>query len=160
MKQDFTKNFIKGKIGEVIFDQMFRERDRYVVIPFGYENVLPEFCYYSKNHKHKDVIDNIRNAPDFAVVSKDREDIYLVEVKYRTNINIEEIIEVAKRIQDKWKKVWIFICTPNGFYLDKTTDIIKNRKINRMGNYWISEKTQEKYLKLLSDFIKTTKPMK
>jgi len=155
MQQDFAKNFIKGKIGEVIFDQMFRDQGKFVVIPFGYDRVIPEFSYYCKDKKNKEVIDNIRTAPDFALVSYDREEVFLVEVKYRTNLDIKEIVEVAKKIQEKWKMVWVFICTPDGFYFDETSKIIKKEKLTLMGEQWVSRELQEKYLKLLKDFIKS-----
>jgi len=38
---DFSRDLIKGRIAEVIFEQMFREQGQYTVIPFGYEQTVP-----------------------------------------------------------------------------------------------------------------------
>jgi hypothetical protein len=149
----FTKNFIKGKIGEIIFDQMFREEGRFTVIPFGYDRTLPELAQYAKEAKYQQVIDNIRSAPDFALVSKDKKQVFLVEVKYRTKIDIEELKRVAEKIQKKWYLVWMFVCTPEKFYFNKAKTIIEEEKLVSLGEQWICKKTQEKYLKLLNEFI-------
>jgi len=157
MQNDFSRNLIKGKVGEAIFDQMFREQGRFTVIPFGYDRIIPEISHYAREAEHKEVIDNIRSAPDFALVSHDRKQVYLVEVKYRSDFDksTEGLIEIAKKIQEKWIMVWIFVCTPNGFYFDKTSEIIKNRALAPMGEQWICKELQEKYLNLLKDFIKS-----
>ncbi len=155
MRQNFAKNFIKGRIGEVIFDQMFREEGDFVVIPFGYERMIPEFTQYASSSDHKEVIDNIRNAPDFALVSQDKKEVFLIEVKYRSNIYIEELVKTAEKIEERWKLVWMFICTPSGFYFNKTTSIIKEKRITRLEENMISIERQEKYLKLLNEFIKS-----
>lgn len=155
MKQDFTKNFIKGKIAEIIFDQMFRENGRFTVIPFGYERTLPEFAQYAKEAEYQRVIDNIRSAPDFALVSKDKKQVFLVEVKYRTKIDMEELKKVAQKIEDRWQLVWMFVCTPEGFYFNRTSVIIEEGRLIPLSSSWISEETQKKYLKLLNNFIKS-----
>ncbi len=157
MQQDFAKNLIKGKIGEAIFDQMFREQGRFTVIPFGYDRIIPEVAQYAKEAKYQQVIDNIRSAPDFALVSHDKEQVFLVEVKYRTDLeqSMEGLIKTARKIQEKWQLVWVFVCTPQGFYFDRTSEIIENEKLSPMGEQWIAQELQEKYLKLITDFIRT-----
>lgn len=154
MQKDFAKNFIKGKIGEIVFDQMFREEGKFVVIPFGYERVIPELTQYAHGAEHQEVIDNIRSAPDFALVSQDKKEVFLIEVKYRSKISMEELRETASKIEKRWKLVWMFICTPEGFYFGKTADIIKNGRITPLEETWISKERQEKYLKLLNSFIR------
>ncbi|MDD5606536.1 MAG: hypothetical protein PHN37_01585 [Candidatus Pacebacteria bacterium] len=154
MQKDFTKNFIKGKIGEIIFDQMFKEEGSFIVIPFGYERMIPELAQYASEADYQEVIDNIRSAPDFALVSQNRKEVFLIEVKYRSRVNIEELKKTANKIQKRWKLIWMFICTPSGFYFNKTTDLIKNEKLTPLGENWICQEEQEKYLKLLNNFIK------
>ena len=34
------RNFIKGKIGELVFEEMFRKAGKFTVLPFGYEKNL------------------------------------------------------------------------------------------------------------------------
>jgi hypothetical protein len=158
MNNDFARNLIKGKIGEAIFDQMFREQGNFTVIPFGYDRIIPEVAQYARKAKYKKVIDNIRSAPDFALVSHNKEQVFLVEVKYRTDLNqsMDNLIKIASKIQDKWQLVWMFVCTPEGFYFDRTSEIINNERLTPMGEQWICKELQEKYLKLLRDFIKTS----
>jgi hypothetical protein len=153
MQKDFTKNFIKGKIGEIIFDQMFKEEGKFIVIPFGYERMIPELAQYANKAEHQEVINNIRSAPDFALVSQDRKEVFLIEVKYRSKIDIEELKETANKIQKRWNLVWMFICTPDKFYFNRTTDVIENGKLTCLSEDWISKKQQEKYIKLLNEFI-------
>lgn len=155
MRQDFTKNFIKGKIAEIIFDEMFRENGRFTVIPFGYDRTLPEFAQYAKEAEYQQVVDNIRSAPDFALVSKDKKQVFLVEVKYRTRIDIEELKKVAQKIEDKWQLVWMFVCTPEEFYFNRTNIIIEENKLIPLSSNWISKEIQKKYLELINDFIRS-----
>lgn len=158
MQNDFARNLIKGKIGEAIFDQMLREQGNFTVIPFGYDRIIPEVSQHARKAKYQGVIDNIRSAPDFALVSHNREEVFLVEVKYRTDLgqSMEGLIEIAEKIQDKWQLVWMFVCTPEGFYFNRTSEIIKNKKLTPMGEQWVCRDLQEKYLRLLRDFIRTT----
>jgi hypothetical protein len=79
----FAERLLKGRLGEAIFELMFREDEQYDVIPLGYERITPELAQYQHHAQVKAVIDNIRNLPDFILVSKDKASIYLVEVKYR-----------------------------------------------------------------------------
>ncbi len=53
------KKLIKGKIAEIIFEQMFRETGEYTIIPFGYENIVPELTQCKKNSKAQKVITRI-----------------------------------------------------------------------------------------------------
>ncbi len=157
MKNDFARGLIKGKIGETIFEQMFREQGDYIVIPFGYEKIIPEISQYAKKKNYLDIIENVRTAPDFALVSHSKEEVFLIEVKYRTNINIEELVKIAEKIKEKWSVVFMFICNPDGFYLDRTTNIIENKRLTPLSDQLISKQLQDKYLNLLRDFIKTEK---
>ena len=152
MQKDFAKNLIKGKIGETIFDQMFREQGRFTVIPFGYDRMIPELAQHASKAESQEVIDNIRSAPDFALVSQDRKEVFLIEVKYRSKINIEELKMVADKIQKRWKLVWMFVCTPQGFYFDKTDTITEKGEVTPLSKQWISGELQEKYLKLINEF--------
>ncbi len=43
---EFSKDLIKGKVAEVIFEQMFREEEKFTVIPFGYEHTMPTLAQY------------------------------------------------------------------------------------------------------------------
>jgi hypothetical protein len=79
---NFTRNLLKGKIAETIFEQMFRRLGKFDIVPLGYEHTTPELAQYQHLNHVKQVLDNIRNVPDFALVSQNKGSVYLVEVKY------------------------------------------------------------------------------
>lgn len=156
---EFSEQLIKGKIGELIFSQMFRNSNQFTVIPFGYENTFPEIAQYAYMADDKQVFETIRNAPDFALVSHDKKDVYLVEVKYRHSMNEKHIQEIAEKIQSRWKSVLLFVATPTGFYFGNCADIISAKGvISPLDTSWVSEKEQSEYVRLLNEFI--CKPQK
>jgi hypothetical protein len=151
--EQFSKNLIKGKIAETIFELMFREADKYTIIPFGYEKNFPEFIQFKKRLSGaKKVIDNIKNAPDFAIISKDRDKIYLVEVKYRANYNAKEIIKIAKEQGKRWRPSCLFLASRDGFYYDLCSTISKKGGISKLRETMIPMNLQIKYLTLLKEF--------
>ena len=78
---EFAKDLIKGRIAETVFEQMIREEGRYTVIPFGYEHTMPTLAQYRDHAVLKQVMANISDAPDFALVSQDKKEVHLVEVQ-------------------------------------------------------------------------------
>lgn len=151
---EFSEQLIKGKIAELIFSQMFRNSNKFTVIPFGYENTFPEIAQYQNEVENKEVLATIRSAPDFALVSHDKRDVYLVEVKYRSVIDQKHINEIAEKIQDRWKSVHLFLATPEGFYFGDCDSIVKNNGIiNYLDNEWVSKEEQIDYRRLLNEFI-------
>lgn len=152
-ENNFSKNLIKGKIAQIIFEQMFREQGEYTVIPFGYENMLPEIFPQNKNFEGaKRAIDNIRNAPDYTLISAKKEKVYLVEVKYRRDLNFDDIKNIAIKQIERWHPSCIFVATQNGFYFDVCSGIIKNNKISKLSEKTISKELQTKYQDLLNEF--------
>ena len=149
----FSKNLIKGKIAQIIFEQMFREQGEYTVIPFGYENILPEIFPQRNNFEGAQrAIDNIRHAPDYTLISAKKEKVYLVEVKYRKELNIEEIKTIAAKQIQRWHPSCIFVATQNGFYFDLCSSILKKDAIQKLSDKMISKEIQDKYRILLCEF--------
>lgn len=149
------KNFIKGKIVELIFDQIFREAGRFTILPFGYERTLPELAQYSSEVKYRPVLDNVRSAPDFVLISHDKTEVYMVEVKYRANHTKADLVRIAKKIRSRWEAIWIFLATPDGFYFDSCTNVVKNEgAIASLDFGWVPEDIQKQYLELMKEFIK------
>lgn len=154
---EFSEQLIKGKIAEMIFSQMFRNSKKFTVIPFGYENTFPEIAQYAYMADNTQVLDTIRSAPDFALVSHDKRDVYLVEVKYRSHVDEKHVKETAEKIQDRWKSVQLFIATPKGFYFGDCADIsTAGGVIASLDTNWVTEDVQREYVRLLNEFI--TKP--
>jgi hypothetical protein len=151
---DFSRNLIKGKITEVIFEQMIREEKKYTVIPFGYEHTMPMLAQYQHLVEVKHIIKNISEAPDFALISEDKSKLFLVEVKYQTKLDIKKLNEYAENLLKKWDCPWLFVATPDGFYCGMSDWIVKEKIINELSEKWVTKERQNEYLKLLNEFEK------
>ena len=155
MDIDFSRKLIKGRIAEVIFEQMIREEERYNVIPFGYEHTMPTLAQYRQHFAEiEKIIANISDAPDFALVSKDNTKIFLVEVKYQNVLISEKIKEYADKLLKRWEYPWLFIATPKGFFCSSCRDIRDKGQINPLSENWVLKERQSAYLELLSEFEK------
>lgn len=154
MNNNFTKRLIKGKIAEVIFQQMFREQGGYTIIPFGYEYTVPQLSQCTNSNKQaRRVIDNIKHAPDFALVSSDSQDVYLVEVKFRSVYSRERALKEATIQKERWDPSWLFYATLDGFYFDSCSSIVYNKgKAKDLSEKWVSLESQNINLELLKEF--------
>jgi hypothetical protein len=153
---EFTRNLIKGKIAEVVFQQMFREQGDYTIIPFGYEYTIPQLTQcQNANRQAKRVINNIKHAPDFALVSSNSQNVYLVEVKYMREYSEKYALDDAQYQKERWDPSWIFIATLNGFYFDSCAGIIyKEGKAEKLSDKWVGEDIRNQNLELLREFEK------
>lgn len=150
----FSEQLIKGKIAEMIFEQMFRDSGHFTILGFGYEKVIPELMHKQKDIESESTMELIRRAPDFAVINNDSHDVYLIEVKFRAHPRPLEILETAKKLHDSWKPAYLFLATPKGFYFGKGIEIIKNEgKIQPLNHPQIPQDLQTKYIALLNQFI-------
>ena len=149
---EFSKNLIKGKIAETIFEQMFREQGQYTVIPFGYEQTVPTLAQYQHLAEVKKVMENISDAPDFALVSNDRTRVFLVEVKYRKHPVGKNLGEIGEKLLRRWDPSRVFLATPQGFYFSPSSFVARERSIKELETTWISAEIQGNYLQLLQEF--------
>lgn len=154
MSMDFSRQLIKGRIAEVIFERMFREKGDYTVIPFGYEQTVPTLAQYQHEAVVKKVMDNIGDAPDFILVSNNKRNVFLVEVKYRSNLLASEIKEMAKKLLLRWDPAFLFVATPQGFFFSAAHTITNKREIEKLKAGWIPLNMQKDYLALLNEFEK------
>ncbi len=143
---------LSRKIAEIIFEEMIRNEKRYEVIPFGYEHTVPTLAQYQHLVEIKQVMKNISDAPDFALISKDKKALYLVEVKYQKVKNMKYIHTYAQELMQRWSISWIFLVTPKGFFCDVTRSIIETGEIKKLSKNWVDEERQKQYLKLLDEF--------
>jgi hypothetical protein len=153
----FTHELIKGKIAEIIFEQMISHTEGYTILEFGYEKVVRQLAKENRGEqtqKAKDTIEIIRRAPDFAVINETTHDISLIEVKYMNKVTKPRVLAAAKDIKKSWKKSCLFVASPSGFYFDATDDIIHCKGgISEFNHGKINAKTKQQYLKLLNEFI-------
>ncbi len=151
----FSHELIKGKIAELIFELMFRESGRFTTLRFGYEYTLPELAQYQHLVEVKKVLDNIRNAPDFILISNatEKKAVYIVEVKYRTRRDPKEIKEIAENTLKTWDPSWLFVASPDGFFFEPCHTVMKNEgNIGPLYETWVPRPIMNKYLELLKDF--------
>lgn len=154
MNDSFVRNLIKGKITEVIFEEMFRESEEFTVISIGYEHTIPELAQYQHHVQIKKVLENIRSAPDFVLINKDKTEVFLVEVKYRETLLKTELLKIATEISDRWNPCWLFVASHTGFYFTPSNRIINNYgNIDTLEESWIKKMMQDDYLKILKEFI-------
>jgi hypothetical protein len=150
-----ARNIIKGKIAEIIFEFMFRSSGEFTVIPFGYEYSQPEIAQNLTLLENKGVLDTLRYTPDFILISKDKSEVYFVEVKYRNTLEDQQVKEIAQKIVRHWDHAFLFIATPHGFYYEPCHTIInKDGKIGQLYETHVAKEIQEKYLNLLNEFEK------
>lgn len=150
------RNFIKGKIAEIIFEELFREGSNFEVIPFGYEKNFPELAQYQEFVHVRKVLKVVRRMPDFMLISADKTEVFLVEVKYCTKYDEDQIHRMAEETVKYWDHSWLFVATPQNFFFSPCNDIKRNNgKMNFLSRNWIkSDKTYDKFLCLLRDFEK------
>ena len=150
----FTHELIKGKIAEIIFEQMIHSTKGYTILEFGYEKVVRQLAKERKNENAKDTIEIIRRAPDFAVINEKTHDITLIEVKYMNDPKESRVLRSAKDIKKSWKRASLFVASPAGFYFDSVDDIISNKgQIKDFKHTSVPEKKMAEFLDLLNEFI-------
>lgn len=151
---DFSRELIKGKIAEIIFEQMFREMGEYTILRFGYEYSTPELAQYQHLLKeHKEVMADIRHTPDFILVAPTEGKIFLVETKYRARPDNNEIKQIAEDLIRRWHSPWLFVASLEGFYFQPCHTIVENAgNISPLTEKWVSFPIQKHYLELLKEF--------
>lgn len=153
MDQLFAKHLIKGKIAEIIFELMFCEAGKYTVLHSGYEYTLPELAQYHHLAEVKAVFENIKNAPDFILISNDKTEVHLVEVKYRTDRDPKELQAIADKTLKTWNPSWLFVASPDGFFFGPCNSVSNdNGEIGPLYEKWVPMEIQKKYLALMNQF--------
>src|SRR5476651_2151168 len=106
---DFPKQLLKGRIAENIFELMFRDTKKYEILPLGYEHVTPALAQFQDKVHIKNVYENIRHLPDFALISYDKTEVHLVEAKYQTHPTEQDNLKIAEDILLHYNSVFLFL---------------------------------------------------
>ncbi len=147
---EWTDNLIKGRIAEVIFEQMMLSSDRFTVIPFGYEKKTPEIASRSRHLTQSDAVEVLKRSPDFVLIDNETHNVLLIEVKFQTIKSNHWTLEAAEAVLQTWKPAYIFLATANGFYFDSVKNIVANRgEIPVFGHNLISLEMQTEYLQII-----------
>lgn len=150
----FTHELIKGKIAEIIFEQMIHSTRGYTILEFGYEKVVQQLAKARKSDEAKAMIEIVRRAPDYAVVNEENHNVTLVEVKFMKVKTKGKVNAIAKEVERSWRKSALFIATPEGFFFGQVEDIIAEKgDISPFKHNSINPKVQSQYLALLNEFI-------
>ena len=72
----FNRDLIKGKIAEIVFEQMFREEGEFTILRLGYEYTSPQLAQYKNHIEVQQVLNTIKSAPDFALISHDKKRVF------------------------------------------------------------------------------------
>jgi hypothetical protein len=154
----FAENLIKGKIAETVFELMFREATSFDVYPLGYERSIPILRQFRDHHSATQdapvsaVIENLSDTPDFLLTLPDKTQVYLVEVKYRRELKVSEIVRIAATLHARWHPATLFLATLSGFFYDACEAIVRHGEILPLADNLISHDTQAYYLSLLRRF--------
>lgn len=152
----FTHELLKGKIAEIIFEQMIHSTKGYTVLEFGYEKVVHQLAKANKNDEARAMIEIVRRAPDYAIVNEENHNVTLVEIKYMARRTNSKVLAVAKEIQQSWRHAALFVASPDGFFFDQVDNIIiKKGEIKPFAHRKIPQKMISQYLGLLNEFIKS-----
>jgi hypothetical protein len=156
MDLEFSKKLIKGKITEAIFEEMFRTTNEYIVLPLGYEHTTPILAQYRNQFHVRKVLDNLSNAPDFALITDDKKSVYFVEVRYKNKFDKDDILKDAKELYDAdWNPCFLFVASREKFFYGSVQDIInKEGQIDELSDIRVRKELQQQYLSLLHEFIK------
>ena len=150
----FSRKLVKGKIAETLFEQMLRDTGSFTILAFGYESVLPELAHRQHDIQAEETMEIIRRAPDFAVIDNKSHEVYLIEIKYMMHPRTDWILRDANRMYESWKPSYLFLATPNGFFFDRACNIVENNGlIPELSHLQIPKALQERYIKLLNEFI-------
>lgn len=79
----FTESMIKGRIAETLIEELFLKLN-YNVFRYGMENTVPGIMNLLKGVRG-DVANDIRRMPDFVIQNPNTNQVYFVEVKFRTS---------------------------------------------------------------------------
>ncbi|MFA7702847.1 MAG: hypothetical protein WCX80_05335, partial [Patescibacteria group bacterium] len=118
------------------------------------EHTMPMLAQYQHLVEIKHIIKNISEAPDFVLISEDKSKLFLVEIKYQSELNIDKLKDYANKLLVKWECPWLFVITPKGFYCGMSDWILKENSINELSENWVTKERQSEYLKLLKEFEK------
>lgn len=134
---DFMINLLKGRIGQVILELIFRNFG-YEVYPYGYESYLTNIIKNLRKNQSNITVQQIRYSPDTLIYDRELNEGFLIEVK-STNSNPENYWIESKKIIN-YQKLWgsailtiihiptlrLFCKTINKINLDSLTETKKN----------------------------------
>jgi len=107
-----------GRKAESLIKEMMEELG-FIVVPFGYEYLTPEFANRKKLLKGR-AGEFVRGLPDFLIIDRQTNVAYFIEVKYRKNgeIDPEDIAEIPES--------WVVLVEPGAISIAKAEYVVNN----------------------------------
>ena len=100
---DFIINLLKGRIGQVVLESIFRNFG-YEVYPYGYESYLTNIIKNLRKNWSNSTIKQIRSTPDTLVYDREFNEGFLIEAK-STTLNPENYWIESKQLK-KYQELW------------------------------------------------------
>lgn len=125
--KDYAEGMLKGRMAETLVDELLRKSGN-TVYRFGYEAILQNLTQIKKAFDlHSEVGQRIRAIPDFIVIGKDGNPIF-VEVKFRWNGKLHDNDKVSiERIKHFWSAKMIFVnCSEKPYFRVSETPYVDN----------------------------------
>ncbi len=149
------QTLMNQKIAKIIFEEMFREAGKYVVIPIGYDTTEPNLSPYKRHSYVKKILDNLKAAPDFVLISRDKTDVIVVEVEYIPKLVPDKLGDKVHTLLRRWDPSYVFLVTQTGFYFEHCSVVkAENGHIKTLSERWVRAEMQNKYLDLLHHYIR------
>ena len=99
----FIINLLKGRIGQVILEGIFRNFG-YEVYPYGYESYLTNIIKHLRKNLSNKVVKQIRSTPDVLIYDRELNEGYLIEIK-STTLNPKNYWIESKQL-NKYQELW------------------------------------------------------
>ena len=125
--KDYAEGMLKGRMAETLVDELLKKSGN-TVYRFGYEAILQNLTQIKKAFDlHSEVGQRIRAIPDFIVIGKDGNPVF-VEVKFRWNGKLhEKDKESIERIKHFWSAKMIFVnCSEKPYFRVSESPYVDN----------------------------------
>lgn len=108
-QNNYSESMLKGRMAETLVEELLKKSGN-TVYRFGYEAIMQNLVQIKQSFDaHSDAGERIRAIPDFIVIDKNGEPIF-VEVKFRWNGMLHEDDQLRlKRISNFWSAKIIFV---------------------------------------------------
>lgn len=141
--------FSVGRKAEKLIKEMMEELG-FVVVPFGYEYLLPQFANKYKLLKGR-AGEMVRGQPDFLIVDRKTNYAYFIEVKYRTGGELDE------RHLAEYPEAWVILVEPGFISIAEVSYIFDSKKEDCFVNLTKIGPFKNKDKKIILKYVRKTK---
>lgn len=150
---EFYDRVLKGSIFKDIV-KLLLEKSGYTVYPYGYESTFSHVkSKLTKNTKNSRTVRRIRSSPDLLVHDEQRDDLMLVEVKFRTKVPPQAKPRLIRNYKEFWDDSILVLVVPedNVFYAQKIRELETRKAFYRLVDL---EKLQDIFTRIREEDLK------